>query len=85
MNNKPLSMDFYKNKMYVVCENNTIVCINPETGEIISTYTAFAGGKSWGNPGRICFSGETFYLTGRNTPSDLHQGRIMNAEISELD
>ncbi len=85
MNNKPLSMDFYKNKMYVVCENNTIVCINPETGEIISTYTAFAGGKSWGNPGRICFSGETFYLTGRNTPSDLHQGRIMNAGISELD
>lgn len=85
MINKPLSMDFYKDEMFVVCDNKTIVRMDLTTGETIATYTAFAGGKSWDNPGRLCFSGETFYLTGRNTPGFLQQGKVMYIEISEID
>lgn len=85
LKDKPLSMDFYKDEMFVVCDNKTIVRMDLTTGETKATYTAFAGGKSWGNPGRLCFSGETFYLTGRNTTGYLQQGKVMYIEISEID
>lgn len=82
---KPLSMDFYKDEMYVVCDNNTIVRLDLNTNKVINTFSSYAGGKSLGSPGRICFAGENFYLCSRNTVSNLQQGQVMYVEISELD
>ncbi len=44
MPNKPLSMGFFQNEMYVVCANNRIVRVDLRTGKELGSYSSFAGG-----------------------------------------
>lgn len=86
MPNKPLSMGFFQNEMYVVCANNRIVRVDLRTGKELGSYSSFAGGVGLGTPGRLFFHNDTFYLAGRNANAPrLIQGKVMFVEISELD
>ena len=86
MPNKPLSMGFFQNEMYVVCANNCIVRVDLRTGKELGSYSSFAGGVGLGTPGRLLFHNDTFYLAGRNANAPrLIQGKVMFVEISELD
>ena len=86
MPNKPLSMGFFQNEMYVVCANNRIVRVDLRTGKELGSYSSFAGGVGLGTPGRLLFHNDTFYLAGRNANAPrLIQGKVMFVEISELD
>lgn len=86
MPNKPLSMGFFQNEMYVVCANNCIVRVDLRTGKELGSYSSFAGGVGLGIPGRLLFHNDTFYLAGRNANAPrLIQGKVMFVEISELD
>lgn len=86
MPNKPLSMGFFQNEMYVVCANNCIVRVDLRTGKELGSYSSFAGGVGLGNSRTPLFHNDTFYLAGRNAnASRLIQGKVMFVEISELD
>lgn len=82
---KPLGMDFYKGRLYVVCADKSIVCVDPQTGKSLGRYTGFATGISWDDPARIYFVGNEFYLLSRyaNKPW-LKKGEMSFVEISHI-
>lgn len=82
---KPLGMDFYNGRLYVVCADKSIVALDPQNGKVLDRYTGFAAGISWGDPARIYFVGNEFYLLSRyaNTPW-LKKGEMFYIEISHI-
>lgn len=82
---KPLGMDFFNGRLYVVCANKRIVSIDPQVGTDLCEYTSFAYGLSWNDPGRICFVGNEFYLLSRYASNPwLKKGEMSYVEISYI-
>lgn len=82
---KPLGMDFYNGRLYVVCADKSIVCVDPQTGKNLGRYTGFATGISWEDPARIYFVGNQFYLLSRYAKTPwLKKGEITYVEVSHL-
>lgn len=83
---KPLAMNFYKKQLFVTFADKTIRSFDPETGAEINRFTAFAGGTSWNDPGRIFFDGDRLYMTSRYPSSSwLVAGEMTYIEITHAE
>lgn len=81
---KPLSMGFYNDEMYVICDNKTISIIDIESGNEIKTFSSLAGGVGLATPGRIIFYDDDFYITQQKAEKSFINGKVMYIEKSEL-
>lgn len=83
--NRPLSLNFYNDLLFVTCSNQSILKVDPKTGKILDSITQLSGDKTLINPGRIFFDGNKVYISSSsaNTPW-LKKGEMTNVEFKFL-